>query len=309
VAAGAGLQYGFAAAFVHLRSITLQGRAGARLRDPSDVAGTPPGHYWIVDAAAADVKVFGPEGRLRHVLRGGPGAVALCGPASVTAFHGSWVAVLDAGAGRVALYDGRARRLGGFDLLHVEEPLQIRNLGDRWLAVLGRGSGRAAGRWVHLYRPDGRHEESFFSLGARGRAGHGGDGPAAAHNAAPPNVQSAAAGQALWIAYEPGGAAVVYDLTHRLVHCFPLEPAPPGEITLCGLFPAPGGRVIVMRGDAAPRRRFLYQLYTAAGELVMGDLRSPQRLVGVEGRLFYAIEPAEADDGLRLRICRLREGL
>lgn len=302
--ADSGLEYGFAAAFIPVRHVRLDVRPGARLPAAGEVASTAAGQFWWVDPHAADVRIYGSDGRLLHVLRGGSRLADLCAPVSVAPFHGSWIAVLDAGAGRVSFYDGRARRQGGFDLPHVDEPLQLRNLADRHLAVLGSGGGRVTDRWVHLYRPDGRHLESVFSLAHRtgGRPARNGSAPASGATA----LQSAAAGRSLWLAYQPAAGVVLYDFESRLVRSFPLEVASDAG-SLCGLFAAPHDGVVVMFREPEPGARYVYELYAATGERVLGPIRSPQRLVGVEGKLFFSIDPGADEEGPHLRICRLRD--
>jgi hypothetical protein len=309
------VEYGFAAAFAPVRRVRLESRPGGRIPAAGEIAGTASGHFWWVDPAGCDVKIYGPDGRLGHVLRGGGGLADLCAPASVTAFHGSWVAVLDAGLGRVQLYDARARRQGGFDLPHLDEPRQIRNLGDRHLAIIGPGSGRAADRWVHLYRPDGRHIESVFAFSRRQRSVLA---PAAPPAPAPPGapvgpeaapngdaLQSAAAGASLWLAYGPHGAVVLYDFSSRLVHSFALEPEARGEPP-CGVFATSAERAVVMYREPETGR-YAYDLYAPTGERILGPVRSAQRLVGVEGPLFYSIDSGkERESDATLRICRLR---
>lgn len=303
-----GLQYGFAAAFIHLRTIALERRSGAPILDVGEVAGTDRGDIWIVDRRAQDVKIFAPDGRLRHVLRGRSRLTELCAPVGLSPFHGSWMAVLDAGVGRVHYYDVRGRRQGGFDLPQVEEPRQIRSLGDDGFGVIGRG-GDGRERWVHLFRPDGRHAESVFaapsrfvreSLSSLDRR------PVRAEDAVP---HAAAAGRSLWLAYEPSATVVWYDFSTRLVHSFPLDTGlrPPGSATVCGLFAAHGGRVIVMHRTSEAEERYAYDLYTAAGEPVITNVRSTQRLVGVEGRLFFSLDPLHPEEDCRLRVCRLRD--
>lgn len=310
------LQFGFAAAFVHVRTVTLERRAGAPILDVGEVASADHGDVWVVDRAARDVKIFAPDGRLRHVLRGRSRLADLCSPVSLAPFHGSWMAILDAGVGRVHFYDVRARRQGGFDLPQVEQPVQLRSLADGRLAVVGRG-GDGNGRWVHLYRPDGRHAESVFRVPAqrvreRVRA-PGAPGTPATDGAAAPATDavphSAVAGRSLWLAYGPAASVVLYDFATRLVHSFPLEAGvrPANAASVCGVFAAHGGRVIVMYQTADAEARYAYDLYTAAGEPVLANVRSPQRLVGVEGKLFYSMDAADGDDAWRLRVCRLRD--
>ncbi|MBI4513794.1 MAG: hypothetical protein HY702_06750 [Gemmatimonadetes bacterium] len=321
------------AAFVHVRSVHLEQRAGARLLDPTEVVGTSSGHFWLVDRGARDVKIYAPTGRIAHVLRGGSRLADLCAPVSIAPVHGSWIAVLDAGAGRVALYDERARRHGGFDLPQVEDPLQIRSLGDRHLAVVGRGGAREADRLVHLYRLDGRHTESVFTISHRAVRETPGGPPASRSHAgqrhvaaARPAPQSAAAGHSILVAYAPARSVVVYDFGTRMVRSIPLEPEPGHGRVLSGLFPVPEGSVVVMYDTQDSSARYAYDVYDRDGELVAGHVRSPQRLVGVEGRLFYSIAPAEAgaaagaaggakggaESGaagggeIALRVCRLR---
>lgn len=128
--AGASLQYGFAAAFVHVRSVTLERRPGAPILDVGEVASADHGDFWVVDRTARDVKIFAPDGRLRHVLRGRSRLADMCAPVGLAPVHGSYMAVLDAGIGRVHFYDVRARRQGGFDVPQVEQPLHIRSLAE-----------------------------------------------------------------------------------------------------------------------------------------------------------------------------------
>lgn len=308
------VEVGFAAAFVPVRSVALEERPGARVRSAEEATHTASGHFWLVDreggagGAGGNVKIYAPEGRLCHVLRGGARGADLCDPVSATTVHGSWVAVLDAGAGRVSLYDARARRQGGFDVPQVDEPRQIRNLGDQHLAVVGRGGGDRSRRLVHLYRLDGRYSESVFAAAHRGVREARGFASASQDVHACPVAHSAATGRCLLVAYGPTESVTQYDFETRLVHSFPCnQDARRDGSALCGLFAAASARVVVMYRAPGAVPRYEYALYTLAGELILGNVHSPQRLVGVEGRLFYSIGGAEPEGGLTLRVCRLRE--
>lgn len=303
-------EHGFAAAFVRVRSVTLEQRAGGRVLAVGELVSTPSGHFWLVDPRAGDVKIYGLGGRLLHVLRGGSRLADLCAPVSLAHVHGSWVAVLDAGAGRVVLYDGRARRQGGFDLPQVEAPFQLRNLGDEHLAVVGPGGGRRPDRLVHLYRFDGRYAESVFSVSRRA-VRETRDTASRDPTFEPPHAtaQSAAVGRSILLAYAPARSVTRYDFATRMVHSFPLDPGADstgGAAALHGLFAGPGGRVVVMQRTWEPVERYVYALYDASGEVVLGNVHSSQRVVGVEGRLFYSIRTSQADGGFTLQICRLR---
>lgn len=317
--AHAGLEGELAAAFAHVRSVELEQRPGARVLDLAEAVHTASGHFWLVDRGAHDVKIYAPTGRVLHVLRGGGRLADLVAPLSLAPVHGSWIAVLDAGAGRIAFYDERARRHGGFDLPQVEDPLQVRNLGDRHLAVVGSGSGRQADRLVHLYRLDGRHTESVFTISHRAvrempvsGASEGARGPDPLRRSAPAPLapQSAAVGHSILVAYAPAQSVVVYDFATRMVRSIPLEPAsgPDRGRTLSGLFPAPQGSVVVMYDaqDPSAPAPYAYDLYDREGELLVKDARTQKRLIGVEGSLFYSIGAAEEGDGISLKVCRLR---
>jgi hypothetical protein len=65
--------------------------------------------------------------------------------------------------------------------------------------------------------------------------------------------------------------------------------------------------VIVMHKTNETQERYAYDLYTAAGEPVITNVRSAQRLVGVEGQLFFSLDPVHPETDSRLRVCRLRD--
>jgi hypothetical protein len=297
-------EYGFAAAFVHLRTVTLERRAGAPGALPAEIVHTAAGHFWVVDAE--NVRIHGPDGRSLYVLRGGHRLAELGRPASLAMVHGAWVAVLDAGLGRVRLYDARARATGGFDIPQVDDPRQIRCLADRHLVVVGAG-GPGGDRLVHVYALDGRHVESLYSIAARTVRETARTRAARAHDApetptAP--AASAAAGTSLLLAYGPSRAVTVYDFATRMVRAFPTPARPDG---IEGVFAGPEGQVIVMHRESGDPARYGYTLHAPDGAPLLANVRSPQRVVGVEGRLVYSVGPADGSPGTALRICRLRD--
>ena len=291
---GTTVEFGFGAAFTSIRAIPLRATARERLT-VSDLLPVASGRYWVADARAAVLKIYSQQGDLVRTL--GRGATGIRRPVSLTSFHGRWIAALDGRLPAIVILDERGRPLRRFPLPEVDRPLQICNVGDRLLAVVGSGWGRGSGRLVHLYSPAGDHVESLFGAPRHGSG----------------RAYVAAAGIAVYLGHSASESFAIYDLEARAILSFPSLAARIARSVgrdagfagdLRGLFATACGPLLaVYTADSGPRR-YLYDLYSLEGEPIALGLPSRERVVGVEGPLFYSVR-ATADGALTLNVWKL----
>ncbi|UCF19320.1 MAG: hypothetical protein JSU87_15540 [Gemmatimonadota bacterium] len=291
------VEFDFGAVFTPIRTTVLRSVDDERL-GVSDLLASAAGQIWVVDVMSASLKVYSQDGWPLRTL--GRFATGLRRPGSLTALHGRWIAALDGHVPAVVIMDESGQVVRRFPLPELERPLQICNLGDRWLAVVGRGWGSGSGKLVHLYTPDGEHVESLF--------GEPHD-PAAAGR---PFV--AAAGRAIYLAHSHTDSFAIYDVEACAVLAFPrlsvglgrrVDEATGFTGKLRGLFATACGSLLALYKPEVDDQDFLYDLYDLSGAPIAAGLRTPERVVGVEGPLYYSVRASRNGD-TRLRVWKLR---
>jgi len=290
------VEFAFGAVFTSIRTIPL--RAGrAETLDVSGLLHAACGRFWVADARAAALKIYSEQGwRLRTL---GREATGLRRPVSLTPLHGRWIAALDGSLPGVVVLDESGRALSRFPLPELDCPVQLCNLGDRRLAVVGSGFGPGAGKLVHIYTAGGEHIESLFAE-PRGERGAG-------------RAFVAAAGEALYLGHSRCDSFWIYDVEAHSVVAFPSLTARLARRlgseagfgwTLCGLFATACGALLAAHSRGSAAREYLYDLYALDGTPVALGLRAAQRVVGVEGPFFYALS-REPHAGTTLAVWRL----
>ncbi len=121
----------------------------------------------------------------------------------------------------------------------------------------------------------------------------------------------AAAGNRLYVGH--GDSFSVYDVEARSVLSFPGwvdrvteegdAPSPPASGALAGLYATRCGALLALYAGGGSGS-FSYDLYALNGTPLAARLRMPERVVGVEGPLFYSVRRGEA--GPTLRVWKLR---
>jgi hypothetical protein len=300
-AAGGGaeptVEFPFGAVFTSLLTIPLQVEPGESLV-VSDFLATTSGRLWVADETACLLKIYAHDGRrLGSLARFDTG---LRRPVSLTSLHERWVAVLDGYVPAVAILDEAGRLARRFPLPEVDRPLQILNLGDRRLAVVGSGWGPGVGHLVHLYTPSGEYIESLFGE------------PRAGQDLGRAFV--AGAGSAVYIGHSQTDSFAVYDVEARGVVSFSSLKTPPGtqesggrysSLQLRGLFATACGPLIAQYVDDRNAPEYLYDLYGLDGAPIALGLRSEERVVGVEGPLFYSVRTSR-DGAALVRVWKLK---
>ena len=153
------VEFPFGAVFTSLLTIPLQAPKNECLT-VSDLLPTASGRFWVVDAKAEVLKVYSQEGRqLRSLAQR---ATGLRRPVGLASLHSRWIAALDGHLPAIVIMDEAGRVLRRFPLPELDRPVQVCNLGDRLLAVVGTGWGPGSGRLVHLYSKTGDYIESLF---------------------------------------------------------------------------------------------------------------------------------------------------
>ncbi len=288
------VEFPFGAVFTSLLTIPLQAPNSEKLT-VSDLLPTASGRFWVVDGKAAVLKIYSQEGRrLRSLDRR---ATGLRRPVGLASLHSRWIAALDGHLPAVVIMDEAGRVLRRFPLPELDRPVQICNLGDRLLAVVGTGWGAGSGRLVHLYNKTGDYIESLFGEPSRkpisGRA------------------YMAAAGSSMYMGHDRTDSFAIYDVEARGVVAFSnLNPSVAescgrydGDSVLTGLFAASCGPLIAQYAPVSGRQ-YRYDLYSLDGTPIALGLHSPERVVGVEGPLFYSVRTAD-DGSNELRVWRM----
>ena len=238
--------------------------------------------------------VYSQEGQLLRVLN--RSSTGLRRPVSLTSFHGRWVAALDGGRPAVVILDDRGRTLRRFPLPELDRPLQVCNVADRLLAVVGAGWGRGSGRLIHLYSPAGEHAESLYG---EPRSGAG-------------RAYAAVAGQSVYLGHTATDSFAIYDLQASVVSSFPCRAASvvreegrDVKISrpLRGLFATACGPLIAAF-TGGRTAGYHYDLYDLDGSPIARGLESPERIIGVEGPIFYSVRTS-ADGAATLRVWKL----
>jgi hypothetical protein len=271
--------------FTSVRVVPLRSGRHDRLC-VTDLLAAASGRLWIADAPAKALKIYSPQGWIVQVLD--RQATGLRRPVSLTPLHGRWIAVLDGLLPAVAILDESGRTVSRFRIHEVDRPVQVCSLSDRRLAVLGSGWGRGAGKLVHLYTTGGEYIESFFGEPRDGRSA----GRACA----------ATLGETLYLAHTGTDSFAVYDLEADAVISFPSATGQ-GTGTLRGLFATRCGPLLALRarGDGD----YLYDIYGLDGTPVALGVASSERVVAVEGPLFYSVHNGPGGDPT-LRVWKLR---
>jgi hypothetical protein len=292
--AGPTVEFSFGAAFTSIRAIPLRVGRDERLT-VTDLLPAASGRLWIADADERALKIYSPQGWCLQTLD--RDATGLRRPVSLASLHGRWVAALDGLLPAVVILDESGRPLRRFRLPEVDRPVQICSLGDRRLVVLGSGWGRCMGKLIHLYTPGGEHIESLISEPRDGHS-HG-------------RAYAAVMGEFLYLAHGHTDCFEVYDLEASAIYAFPSATARiattdsdvGGAPDLQGLFAMRCGPLLaVYARDAGD---YLYDLYALDGTPIALGLPSGERVVGVEGPLFYSVHRTESGDST-LRVWKLR---
>ncbi|MEE9133819.1 MAG: hypothetical protein V3U13_09670 [Gemmatimonadota bacterium] len=291
------VEFAFGAVFTSLLRIPLRAAREDSLI-VSDLLPTASGRFWLVDANAAALKIFSPEGHQLGSLQ--QRATGLRRPVSLASLHGRWIAALDGHLPAVVILDEAGRVLRRFPLPELDRPVQICNLDDRRLAVVGSGWGAGAGRQVHLYTTNGEYIESLFGESRRARKRD--------------RAYVAAAGSAMYLGHSHTDSFAIYDVDAHGVVAFSNLNASVAEsrgrysrsgARLCGLFAASCGPLIAQYAPEAGARDYSYDLYSLDGTPIALGLRSPERVVSLEGPLFYSVRTTERGDN-ELRVWKLR---
>ncbi len=259
---------------------------------------TAAGRFWIADARSSALRIYSSDGEpLRSLDRKHTG---LRRPVSLTSLYGHWIAALDGYVPTVAILDERGEVLRRFAVPELDRPVQVCNVCDRWLAVVGSGWERGAGRLVHLYTPNGEYVESLFGEPLEGEtAGRG---------------YVAAGGSAVYLGHSDTDSFAIYDVEARAVLAFPRLSGCPlrtvarevgDSLRLSGLFAAACGPLIAVYTSRTPGADYRYDLYGVDGAPVVLRVSSPERIVAVEGPLFYSVREEDAG-GLRLSVWKVR---
>lgn len=291
------VEFPFGAVFTSLLTIPLQVESGEKLV-VSDFLATTSGRLWVADETACLLKIYSHDGRrVGSLARYDTG---LRRPVSLTSLHERWVAVLDGYLPGVAILDEAGRVARRFPLPEVDRPFQILNLGDRRLAVVGSGWGPGVGHLVHLYTPSGEYVESLFGEPKAGRQIG--------------RAYVAGAGSAVYIGHNQTDSFAVYDVEARGVVSFSSHNTTTGTREsrgryspreLKGLFATACGPLIAQYRDDKDAPAYLYDLYGLDGSPIAIGLRSQERVVGVEGALFYSLRRNVAGAAL-VRVWKLR---
>lgn len=287
----------FGAVFTALLTIPLQGESDEPLV-VSDFLATTDGRLWVADETACLLKIFSHDGRrIGTLARYDTG---LRRPVSLTTLHERWVAVLDGYLPAVAILDDSGRLTRRFALPELDRPVQVLNLGDRLLAVVGSGWGPGAGHLVHLYTPIGDYVESFFGEPRTDQQSG--------------RVYVAGTGSSLYIGHSLTDSFAVYDIEARSVLSFSKvnrlasqreSPAPCASPRLRGLFAAACGPLIAQYVGGGEAREYSYDLYRLDGSPIALDVRSRERVIGVEGSLYYSLRENGAGSVL-IRVWKLK---
>ena len=297
------LEFSFGAAFTSIRTIPLQVPNGERLKI-ADLLPTASGRMWIVDAETRALQIYSQDGQRLGTLN--RDTTGLRRPVSLSAVHVRWVAVLDGYTPRVAILTDAGRVVQRFPLPEVDRPVQICNLGDRMLAVVGSGWGPGSGKLVHLYNLAGEHLESFFGEPRGGTS--------------PGRPFAASAGTSVYLFHSRSHSFSIYDVKARDILAFPClagretgrlgravggEGAGAGGGALVGLFATACGPLLAAYELRSPEIEYAYDLYALSGTTIAAGLHARDRVVGVEGPFFYAVRSA-ADGGAELRVWKMK---
>ena len=290
--ADATVEFDFGVAFTSIRSVRIREPQRERL-DIGALLPDSAGRFWVAGPASRTLGIYSQQGYRVRTLDSRTTRVRA--PVSLTGLHQRWVAVLDGQLPAVVIMDERGRPVRRFALPELDQPMRLCNLGDRYMAVMGTGWGRGRGRILHLYTLDGEYQESLF------------DEPHGARS-----VCVAAAGCSLYVSHGGGESFSIYDVEARSVLSFPGHAATGergdrsprgGGCELLDLFATRCGALLAVHRDAR-EGSFVYDLYGLDGVIITARLRSPERVVGVEGPLFYSVRRRET--GLTLRVWKLK---
>lgn len=282
------MEFEFGAAFTPIRRIPLRADPGERLT-VTDLLPSASGLFWVADGAAGELKVYSQDGRRLRTL--GREVTGLRCPVSLTSLHGRWLAVLDGDRPRVSILDESGRRQRQFQLPEIDRAYQLCNLGDRFLAAVGRGWELSAGKLVHLYEPTGQYVDSLFGEPSDTR----GDGRAYA----------AAAGHVLYLADSRSDSFTTYDLRDCSVLSFPRLTGSTGQsTTLQGLFVTGCAEVVAVSAEDGGEC-YIYDLYALSGRPIALGLRTGERVVALESSLLYSVR-VSTDQPPTLRVWKLR---
>jgi hypothetical protein len=248
----------------------------------TDLLPAASGHLWIADARARALKVYSQQGWRLQVL--GHDATGLRCPVSLASLHGRWIAALDGHLPAVVVLDDAGRPVRRFRLPELDRPVQICALGERRLAVVGSGWGAGAGKLVHLYTPAGEYIESLFGEPRNVRASE--------------RAYLAAVGDALYLGHTSTDSFAIYDIEASAVFSFPSVTARiarrvgrivgfPGHLR--GLFATSCGPLLALFACGTTARDYQYDLYSLDGEPMALGIPSSERVIGVEGPLFYSV--------------------
>ena len=288
--ADATVEFDFGVAFTSIRSVRMREPQGERL-DIGALLPDSAGRFWVAGPVSKTLGIYSQQGRRVRALDSRTTSVRA--PVSLTGLHQRWVAVLDGKLPAVVIMDERGRPLRRFALPELDQPMRLCNLGDRYMAVMGTGWGRGRGRILHLYTLDGEYQESLFD------EPHGGRGACVA-----------AAGCSLYVSHGGGESFSIYDVEARSILSFPGHAAARERADgsgrgcqLLDLFATQCGALLAVHRDAR-EGSFVYDLYGLDGVTIAARLHSPERVVGVEGPLFYSVRRRET--GLTLRVWKLK---
>lgn len=291
------VKFPFGVVFTSLLTIPLQVESDESLT-VSDFLATTSGRLWVTDETACVLKIYSHDGRrIGTLARYDTG---LRRPVSLTSLHERWVAVLDGYLPAVAILDESGRLTRRFPLPELDRPVQVLNLANRRLAVVGSGWGAGAGHLVHLYTPSGEYVESFFGEPRVDRS--------------PGRAYVAGAGSSVYIGHSQTDSFAVYDVEARAVVSFSNLSVPAcleettgrcSSLGLTGLFATPCGPLIAQYANADDVGEYSYDLYGLDGSPVALGLRSRERVVGVEGSLYYSLRANGANAAL-IRVWKLR---
>lgn len=291
------VKFPFGAVFTSLLTIPLQVESDESLM-VSDFLPTTSGRLWVADAEACLLKIYAHDGRRVSTLTRYD--TGLRRPVSLTSLYERWVAVLDGYLPAVAILDETGRLTRRFPLPELDRPLQVLNLGNRRLAVVGSGWGAGAGNLVHLYTPGGEYVESFFGEPRVDRSSG--------------RAYVAGAGSSVYIGHSQTDSFAVYDVEARAVVSFSNLSVPASlqetsgrysSLGLSGLFATPCGPLIAQYANGDEVGEYSYDLYGLDGAPIALGLRSRERVVGVEGSLYYSLRANGANAAL-IRVWRLR---
>lgn len=291
------VEFPFGAVFTSLLTIPLQVEPGESLA-VSDFLATTSGRLWVTDESACVLRIYAHDGRRVGTLARYD--TGLRRPVSLTTLHERWVAVLDGYVPAVAILNEAGRVARRFPLPEVDRPLQILNLDDRRLAVVGSGWGPGVGHLVHLYTPGGDYIESLF-----------GEPRAGEHRG---RAFVAGAGSSVYIGHSLTDSFAVYDVEARGVVSFSSLKTPPrtqesggrySSQRLRGLFATACGPLIAQYEDDETASGYSYDLYGLDGSPIAQGLRSEERVVGVEGPLFYSVR-TKGEGAASVRVWRLK---